>query len=65
MKTRIFVGMLILALIAAAVAVKLVFFLSIRDAYFAMDSRKLQHVPAGLMVIRPTHFSKSQPNGIL
>jgi uncharacterized protein (TIGR03435 family) len=65
MKTKGLVGALVLALIAAAVVVKLVLFPSVRDAYFAMDSRKLQHVPAGLMVIRPTHFSKSQPNGII
>ena len=65
MKTWMRIGSLGLVLIATAVAVKLAFFPSVKDAYFALDSRKLQHVPPGLLVVRPTHFSKSQPKGII
>jgi len=65
MKTWILIGSLTLVLIAIAVAAKLAFFPSIKDAYFAMDNRQLQRVPAGLLVIRPTHFPNERPNGIL
>jgi uncharacterized protein (TIGR03435 family) len=58
------VGALVLALIAAAVAVKLVFFPSIKDAFFTMDNRGLQQAPAGLVVVRPTHFPFLRRNGI-
>lgn len=42
-----------------AVGVKLIFFPSAKDAYFAMNQRSLLKVPAGLVVIRPTHFPAS------
>lgn len=64
MKTKVLVGALILALIAAAVVLKLAFFPSIKDAYFAMDNRSLQQVPVGLVVVRPTYFPYLQRNGI-
>jgi len=65
MKSKVLVGMLLLALMATVVTVKLVFFHSIKDAYFALDRQKLQQVRAGLVVVRPTHFSKAQPSGII
>lgn len=53
---------LIVALLWAAamvMAIKLAFFPSAKDTYFAMDRRSLQRAPAGLAVIRSTHFSLS------
>ncbi|HEY1786622.1 MAG TPA: TIGR03435 family protein [Verrucomicrobiae bacterium] len=43
--------------LAMVVAIKLAYFPSAKDAYFAMDERSLQRAPAGLVLIRPTHFS--------
>ena len=45
--------------VVMALAIKLVFFPSAKDAYFAMDQRVLQQAPGGLAVLRPTHFSMS------
>jgi uncharacterized protein (TIGR03435 family) len=64
-KTKVLVSTLVLALIAAVVVVKLVVFPSIKDAYFAMDNRSLQQAPAGLAVVRPTHFPFLRRNGVL
>lgn len=47
------------ALIVFALAVKLSFFPSAKDAWFEMDQQSLEHVPSGLVLIRPTHFSRS------
>ncbi len=51
------------AIIAAAVtglvvviALKLLFFPSIKDAYFTMNYRNLREIPSGLVVLRPTHY---------
>jgi uncharacterized protein (TIGR03435 family) len=63
MKTRTLAGALALALIAAAL--KLAFFPSIKDAYFTMDNRELTQAPAGLVVVRPTHYPFLRRNGIL
>ena len=51
-------------LIAAGVAVKMIFFPSVKDSWFQTNGRKLQQVPAGFVVIRPTHFPKSSTNGM-
>jgi uncharacterized protein (TIGR03435 family) len=54
-------------LIATVVAVKLIFFPSIKEAYFTMNNgnnRSLQKVPANLVVVRPTHFANSTHKGI-
>jgi len=64
MKRKVLAGMLVLALIAAA-AIKVIFFPSIKDAYFAMDERNLQQVPAGLILVRPTHFAYLRQKGVL
>jgi len=64
MKTKVLAGLLVLILIAAA-AVKVWFFPSVKDAYFAMDERSLQSAPAGLMVVRPTRFAFLRNEGVL
>jgi uncharacterized protein (TIGR03435 family) len=57
-RTRKIVGIGVsLGLLAMAVAIKLIYFPTVKDAYFAMDQASLQHAPFGLDVIRPTHFS--------
>jgi uncharacterized protein (TIGR03435 family) len=57
-KTTVLVSVLF-AVLVAAVVVKLVFFPSVKDAWFAMSQGNLQRVPLGLVVIRPTHFPGS------
>ena len=64
MKTKVLAGLLVLALIAVA-AVKVWVFPSIKDAYFAMDERSLQTAPAGLVVVRQTHFAFLRQEGLL
>jgi len=64
MKTKALVITLALMLIAAA-AIKVMFFPSVKDAWFSMDARSLQKAPAGLMVVRPTHFAFLRQKGIL
>jgi uncharacterized protein (TIGR03435 family) len=64
-RTKIIVmACIAVVVLGAAVAVKLVFFPSVKDAYFTMNSRSLQMVPANLVVIRPTHFAKSPRKGL-
>ena len=64
MKRQVLLGVVILALVAAA-AVKLLFFPSIKEAYFAMDERSLRQAPAGLILVRPTHFAYLRQKGVL
>ena len=64
MKTKVLIITLLLTVAVVAV-VKMLFFPSIKDAYFAMDDRSLQHVPAGMIVVRPTHFAFLRQKGIL
>jgi uncharacterized protein (TIGR03435 family) len=59
MTKRIVLIIALVWVLALAVAIKLVYFPSAKDAYFAMDQRSLRQVPAGLLIIRPTHFSLS------
>jgi len=58
-----------LAVVASAVAVKIIFFPSVSDKYFQMNPSQLRQVPAGLVVVRPTHFAgsakQSSPGGIM
>ena len=53
------------AVVVAAVAVKWIFFPSIKDAYFTMNQQSFRQVPAGLVLVRPTHFPKSTRKGIM
>ena len=60
-------GIIAFALIAAAVAVKMIFFPSLSDKYFQVNATALKRAPAGLAVVRPTHFAslgRSSPPGI-
>lgn len=58
MKTTIWIIAVALALIIA-IAVKLIFFPTVKDVYFQMTQTSLKRVPAGIVVIRPTHFATS------
>src|SRR6185437_11060456 len=51
--------------VAVAIAVKLWFFPSIKDDYFALDLRSLRSAPAGLIVLRPTRFPFLKEKGVL
>jgi uncharacterized protein (TIGR03435 family) len=51
--------------VIAAVAVKWFFFPAIKDAYFSMNENSLRQVPSGLVVVRPTKFSKSSRKGTM
>jgi len=64
-RTKVVLGALVLTLIAAVVAVKLMFFPVIKDDYFGMKQENLREVPSGLVVVRPTHFPKSARKGIV
>jgi uncharacterized protein (TIGR03435 family) len=50
-------GVIVLAVIALAVAVKWRFFPSIKDEYFKSSYGQFQKVPGNLLVVRPTHYS--------
>jgi uncharacterized protein (TIGR03435 family) len=60
----ILAGAAALILVAAVVAVKMIFFPSVKDAWFQTNGQRLQQVPQGLVVVRPTHFPKSPTNGM-
>ena len=64
-KTRTTAVLIGLVVVAAAVFVKLQFFPSVRESYFALSERNLQKVHSGLLVLRPTRFSRSHFNGIV
>jgi uncharacterized protein (TIGR03435 family) len=58
-------GVLTLMLVAAAVAVKMIFFPPVDDKFFQVrNSAVLQHAPPGLVIVRPTHFPKPPTNGM-
>lgn len=65
MKTKVITGLVILALIATAVAIKVFFFPSVKNDYFATNQRSLSQVPFGLLVLRPTQFPKSSRRGVV
>lgn len=64
----VLVSVLVLVLVAAVVAVKVIFFPSVSDKFFQINPQRLQNVPPGLVVVRPTHFpaspQKSSPTGM-
>jgi uncharacterized protein (TIGR03435 family) len=68
-KTILLVGGLALVLVAAMVAVKMIFFPSVNDRFFQINPTRLRQAPAGLVVVRPTHFpdspKKSSPPGMM
>lgn len=59
MTKTIVVGIALFLVLALGVAIKLIYFPPVKDAYFALDQRNLERAPGGLDVIRPTHFSLS------
>jgi uncharacterized protein (TIGR03435 family) len=63
-KSIVLVGVLTLVLVAAGVAVKMIFFPSVDEKYFQVRNNVLQHAPPGLVIVRPTHFPKPPTNGI-
>jgi uncharacterized protein (TIGR03435 family) len=60
-KIILFSGALV-AIIAVAVAVKIIWFPSVKDAWFKYTSRQLHLVPPGLVVVRETHFANGPTN---
>jgi len=63
MKRKVLILALILTAVAVAV-VRVLFFRSVKDAYFSMDYRSLRQVPAGTIVVRPTHFAFLKEKGL-
>lgn len=59
------VGVAAVVLVAVAVAVKMIWFPSVNDAWFELNGPKLRKVPAGKVIVRPTHFANSQQKGML
>ncbi|HEY1661352.1 MAG TPA: TIGR03435 family protein [Verrucomicrobiae bacterium] len=53
-----------LGVMAVIITVKIIFFPSISDKYFTVNSGRLKQVPSGLVVIRPTHFANSAQNRV-
>jgi uncharacterized protein (TIGR03435 family) len=64
-KKILIAGGVILFLIAAAVAVKLIYFPAAKNEWFQLNAQKLRQVPGGLAIVRPTHFPKSLHIGII
>jgi uncharacterized protein (TIGR03435 family) len=68
-KTMVTTGVAAVLLVAMAVAVKLVFFPSVNDKFFVINPTRLQQAPAGLVIVRPTHFpgspKKTSPPGMM
>lgn len=62
---RVLAAALMVALITIAIIVKLRFFPSLHEADFALSERNLQHVPSGLVIVRPTRFARYHFNGIV
>ena len=69
MKKIILLTSAVVLMLAAAVAVKLIFFPSVDDKFFLINPQRLAQVPPGLVIVRPTHFpsapKKSSPPGTL
>jgi uncharacterized protein (TIGR03435 family) len=68
-KKMVLASVLGLVLIAAAVAVKLIFFPSVSDKFFQINPTMLRQAPANVVLVRLTYFSKasqksSPPNGV-
>jgi uncharacterized protein (TIGR03435 family) len=64
-KTTVLVSVPVLALMAAVIAVKLLFFPSVNDKFFQVrNNGVLRQAPPGLVVVRPTHFPKPPTNGM-
>jgi uncharacterized protein (TIGR03435 family) len=63
-KTAIVFTLLFL-LIAAGVAVKLIYFPSVKNAWFQFNAQNLREIPHGLVIVRETHFPLSLHKGVM
>ena len=63
-KTILLLGTLT-AVIAIAVAIKVIWFPTIKDIWFQGRGQQLKLAPAGLVILRPTHFPHSAANTFL
>lgn len=64
LKKRVIYGVLAMVVIAVAIAVKLIFFPSVKDDYFGWNQRNLRAAPFGIVMVRQTHFPKAMQKGI-
>jgi len=64
-KTIVLAGVTVLVLAGATVAVKLIFFPSVSDAFFQLNAGMVRKAPANLVIVRPTHFANARGNGVL
>jgi uncharacterized protein (TIGR03435 family) len=65
-KTIVLVAVVfVLVLTGATVALKLIYFPSVKDAWFQLSAQKLKDVPGGLVIVRPTHFPQSFHKGVI
>src|SRR5271154_5591012 len=51
-------------LVAAVVTVKLVWFPSVKETWFQVNPQRLRQVPAGICIVRPTHYPKAATNSV-
>jgi uncharacterized protein (TIGR03435 family) len=57
--TRTKTIVLMLGLVVAVIAVKMIFFPSVNEKYFQTNAAGLQQAPPGLVVVRPTRYADS------
>jgi len=55
----------IFLLLAAAMAVKMIWFPSVKDEWFATNNQRLGKVPAGKIIVRATHFAGPKTNQVV
>src|SRR6202044_3317329 len=60
----ILAGLTVIVLIAIGVMIKMIWFPTIKDAWFQTNGRQLRLSPAELVVVRPTHFPRYPANSI-
>jgi uncharacterized protein (TIGR03435 family) len=63
-KTTIILSSVIVVLIAAAIAVKMIYFPSVKEIWFQSNQRELRTVPEGVIVVRPTGFPHAPTNSM-
>lgn len=64
-RTKTIVTVSVLALLALGVAVKKIYFPTVDEKYFQLDYQRLQHAPANIFILRPTHFAESRRTGYM
>jgi uncharacterized protein (TIGR03435 family) len=62
-RTKTIVTVSVLLLVVAALVVKKVWFPTVDEKFFSLDYQRLQLAPAGVLILRPTHFSESRRAG--